>query len=78
VCTVFMEFFLSNTCCNNNNGYTYLFKLNIGSCFRLFWFFRFMLIFFIAFILLLSYSVITPSNLIVIVEGVTPSRTPPP
>jgi hypothetical protein len=71
VCTVFMKFFLSNTCCNNNNGYTHWFKLNVGSCFRLLWFFRFMPIFSIAFVLLLSCSVVTPPNLVVVVGGVT-------
>jgi hypothetical protein len=74
VCTVFMEFFLSNTCCNNNNGYTHWFKLNVGSCFRLLWFFRFIPIFSIAFVLLLSCSVVTSPNLVVVVGGVTEEK----
>jgi hypothetical protein len=47
------------------------FKLNVGSCFRLLWSFRFMPIFFIAFVLLLSCSVVMPHNLVVVVGGVT-------
>jgi hypothetical protein len=61
---------LSNMCCNNNNnGYTHWFKLNVGSCFRLLWSFRFMPIISIAFVLLLSCSVVTPPNLVVVVVG---------
>jgi hypothetical protein len=67
----FYGVFLSNTCFNNNNSYTHWFKLNVGSCFRLLWFFLFMPIFSIAFVLLLSCSVVTPPNLVVIVGGVT-------
>jgi hypothetical protein len=66
---------LSNTCCNNNNGYTHWFKLNVGSCFRLLWSFGFMPIFSIAFVLLLSCSVVTPPNLVVVVGGVTVNDT---
>jgi hypothetical protein len=58
-------------CCNNNNGYTRWFKLNVGSCFRLLLSFSFMPIFSIAFVLLLSCSVVTPPNLVVAVGGVT-------
>jgi hypothetical protein len=58
-------------CCNNSNDYTRWFKLNDGRCFRLLWSFSFMPIFSIVFVLLLSCSVVTPPNLVVVVGGVT-------
>jgi hypothetical protein len=70
---------LANKCCNNNNSYfqsfivLVWFKLNVGSCFRLLWSFRLMHIS-IAFVLLLSCSVVTSPNLLLLFGDVTNSH----
>jgi hypothetical protein len=77
VCTVLIVILVEHMCYNNNNTYFWSFdtldwfKLNIASCFRLLCSLKLYGYIPIVFVLLLSCSVVTPANLLLLFWGVT-------